>query len=296
MSVRDWLWLVFLGGIWGSSFLFNGILIREIEPLWVAAGRVGVGALGCWVAFFVLGKSLPKRKMLYLHFFVLGVLNYTIPFALYPLSQQSLPSGVAAIINGMTPIMTVIVSHFWLGGERATWNKSIGVVFGFAGVAILSSPALIGGGSSEIWAIGACLLATVCYAVALNYTRSIGKIDPTVMATCALTGASVAAIPVAYIAHGAPQLETYSGWGALMGIGLLATTLAFLLMYRVLPRVGATNFSIVTFIAPISAIILGAAILKEAVLPVHLAGMTGIFIGLLLLDGRILKIFRKQPA
>lgn len=297
MALRDWLWVILLGTIWGTSFLFNGILIRETGPLWVSAGRVSVGALGCWAFFFAFNKKLPSDKKLYLHFFALGILSYAIPFSLYPLSQAHLAAGVAAIVNAMTPIMTVIVSHFWIGGEKASWTKSAGVVAGFAGVAVLASPALAAGGSSQLWAIGACLLATFCYAVALNYTRSLAKIDPSVLAACALTGASVAAIPAAFWVHGTPHLVTLEGWGSLIGIGLLATAFAFQIMYRLLPRIGATNFSVVTFIAPVSAIVLGVVFLNETILPSHVLGMLGIFAGLLLIDGRVVARFRpKAPT
>ncbi len=292
MALRDWFLVTLLGTIWGTSFLFNGILIREIGPLWVSAARVGVGALGCWAFFIALNKKLPARRMLYVHFFALGVLNYTIPFALYPLSQQSLTSGVTAIVNAMTPIMTVIVSHFWQGGEKASWNKSLGVVAGFCGVTLLATPALAEGGTSQLWAIGACLLATFCYAIALNYTRSIGTVDPSALAACALTGATVAAVPLAFLVHGTPVLVTVEGWAAVLGIGLLSTAFAFQIMYRILPRVGATNFSVVTFIAPVSAIVLGYLYLGETIEIVHVFGMAGIFTGLILIDGRLVRRLR----
>lgn len=296
MAARDWFWVIFLGVIWGSSFLFNAVLIREIGPLWVSAGRVGVGALGCWVFFVALRKQLPPFSRIYVHFFILGTMSYAIPFALYPLSQQSLAAGVAAIVNAMTPIMTVIVSHFWRDGEKASWGKSLGVVAGFTGVFILASPALASGGTSQLWAIGACLGATICYAVALNYTRNFKHIDPSVLAACALTGATISALIAAFIGEGVPRIATLEGWGSLLGIGLLATAFAFQIMYRLLPRIGATNFSVVTFIAPVSAIILGVTLLDEVILPSHFLGMLGIFVGLLLIDGRLMKRFAKKAA
>ncbi len=246
MALRDWIIISILGLIWGSSFLFNAILIREIGPLWVSAGRVGVGAIGSWIFLLALRKPLPRDLKTYLHMFALGTFTYAIPFALFPLSQGYLASGVAAIVNAMTPIMTVIVSHFWLGGEKATWNKSLGVIAGFSGVMILAGPALSQGGTSELWAIGACMLATTIYAVSLNWTRAYNHMDPTIIATLALTGATISATIMAFVAHGTPHLVTIEGWGALLGIGLLATTLAFQLMYRMLPRIGATNFSVTT--------------------------------------------------
>lgn len=294
MNLRDWLIILTLGIIWGSSFLFNAILIRELGPLWVSAGRVGVGAIGSWVFLFALRKKLPNDVKTYLHLFALGTFTYAIPFALFPLSQTYLAAGVAAIVNAMTPIMTVIVSHFWLGGEKATWNKTLGVIAGFSGVLILASPALSAGGSSELWAIGACMLATTIYAVSLNWTRAYNHIDPTVIATLALTGATISAVTMAFFAHGTPRLVTVEGWGALLAIGLLATALAFQVMYRVLPRIGATNFTVTTFIAPISAIFLGTIILGENLTAVHFMGMGAIFAGLLLIDGRIIKALVKQ--
>ncbi|MEX1179631.1 MAG: DMT family transporter [Cucumibacter sp.] len=293
MALRDWLLIVLLGTIWGSSFLFNGILIREIGPLWVSAGRVGIGALGCWVFVAALRRPLPRDPGLYARMLLLGTLSYAIPFALFPLSQHYLAAGVAAIVNAMTPITTVIVSHFWPGGEKASWLKSAGVMAGFGGVAVLAAPALAEGGVTHLWAIGACLLATLCYATALNYTRNFAKLDPSMLAALALTGATLVAVPAAFFFEGAPHLATLEGWASIFGIGLIATAFAFQIMYRILPRIGATNFSVVTFIAPVSAIILGTWLLGEALHPAHFIGMGCIFLGLLLIDGRVIRRLRR---
>ncbi|WP_090597287.1 DMT family transporter [Pelagibacterium luteolum] len=287
MAMRDWLWIIALGAIWGFSFIFNAILIRELGPLWVSSLRVGIGALGCWAVVFALRKSIPREPSLWIKLGLLGVLSYAIPFALYPLAQAHLASGVAAIVNALTPIMTVIVSHFWFDGERATRHKSIGVVAGFTGAAILASPALASGGSSQLWAIGACLLATFCYALSLNITRSFKGVEPTVFAAIALTGAAIAAVPVTFIVEGAPVIVQAETWAAALAIGLISTAFTFQIMYRILPRIGATNFSATTFIAPVSAILFGFLLLNEVVLPTHLVGMGAIFIGLLMLDGRL---------
>jgi drug/metabolite transporter (DMT)-like permease len=296
MSLRDWLLIVLMGVIWGSSFLFNEVLIREIGPLWVSAGRVAIGALGCWAFVIALRRRLPAPSWFYLQFVLLGTLSYAIPFSLFPLSQTYLASGVAAIVNAMTPIMTVIVSQLWPGGERATWLKSAGVLAGFTGVAILAVPALSVGGTSHLWAIAACLGATLCYATALNYTRNFAKLDPSVLAACALTGATLTAVPAAFLFEGVPHLVTLEGWASILGIGLIATAFAFQIMYRILPRVGATNFTTVTFIAPLSAIVLGTLLLGETILPEHITGMLAIFVGLLLIDGRIVTRWRKARA
>ncbi len=296
MSLRDWFWVILLGAIWGTSFLFNAILIRELGPLWVSALRVAIGALGCWAVFIALKKPLPRDPRLYLQLGALGVLAYAIPFALFPLSQQHLASGVAAIVNALTPITTVVISQFWPGGERATWLKGMGVASGFAGAAILASPALLGGGTSELWAIGACLLATGCYALSLNITRSFAKVDPTTFAALALTGAAFVGTAAAFLFEGTPTITKGETVLAALGIGLLATTFAFQVMYRILPRIGATNFSTVTFIAPVSAILFGVTLLGEQLQMIHFVGMAAIFLGLLLIDGRLFGRYRKARA
>src|SRR5690606_8810502 len=291
MAWRDWIWIILLGAIWGCSFIFNAVLIREVGPLWVTSLRVGIGALGCWAVMVALRKPIPRDPVLWLKLGGLGVLAYAIPFALFPLAQANLASGVAAIINALTPLVTVIVSHFWRGGEKASRIKIAGVVVGFAGAFILAWPALSSGGDSRLWAIGACLLATLCYALSLNIPRSFKAIEPTALASVALTGAAIIAIPIAFIAEGTPVMVRAESWMAALAIGLMSTAFTFQVMYRILPRVGATNFATTTFIAPISAVILGVTILRETVLPIQILGMLVIFTGLLLIDGRIGKLW-----
>src|SRR5690554_3587551 len=296
MSLRDWVWIILLGAIWGCSFIFNAVLIREIGPLWVTSLRVGIGALGCWVVLPALRKPIPREPRLWLQLGLLGIIAYAIPFALFPLAQAHLASGVAAIINALTPMVTAVISHFWIGGERASRTKMAGVGIGFIGAAILVSPALSTGGSSHLWAVMACLGATLCYAISLNITRSFKHIEPTALAAIALTGAAVVSVPIAFAAEGVPVMTRPETWGAALAIGLLSTAFTFQIMYRILPRVGATNFATTTFIAPISALILGVTILRETILPIQIIGMVVIFVGLLFIDGRIRKIWSRVPA
>ncbi|QQR40635.1 DMT family transporter [Devosia rhizoryzae] len=296
MSLRDWFWIILLGAIWGCSFVFNAILIREIGPIWVTALRVSIGALGCWLVMLALKKPVPRDPKLWLQLAGLGVIAYAIPFALFPLAQAHLASGIAAIINALTPMVTAVISHFWIGGEKSSPTKFTGVAIGFVGASILVSPALSGGGNSALWAIGACLGATVCYALSLNMTRSFKHVEPTAFAAMALTGAAVVALPIAFITEGVPVMTRPETFGAAAAIGLLSTAFTFQIMYRILPRVGATNFATTTFIAPISALIIGVTALGETILPIQIGGMLVIFFGLLFIDGRIRQIWRRAPA
>lgn len=294
MKARYWALIVFLGALWGCSFLFNAILIRELGPFWVSAGRVTIGALGCWAYFIVMRKTLPQDPKIYTQLLLLGMMNYGIPFVLFPYAEQSLASGLVGVLNGLTPMTTVLVSQFWPGGEKATWNKSIGVGIGFIGAAILASPSM-GGGTAELLPILACLGATFCYAFTLNYARRFKGIDSAAVASSSLTGAALVMVPVAFLVHGVPVITRPETWAALFAIGLLSSSLAFLLLWWLVPRVGATNVSLNTFITPISAILLGVIVLHERFETAHLVGIIVIFFGLVFIDGRLVRRWMPQP-
>ncbi len=295
MPLRYWALIILLGAVWGCSFLFNAILIREISPLWVSAGRVSIGAIICWLFFLGTRKPLPRDWRLYPQFLLLGILNYAIPFALFPYAEMTVASGIVGVVNGMTPMTTVIVSQLWPGGEKATWNKSIGVLVGLAGAIILASPSFGEGASAQIVGLLAALGATVCYALTLNYARRFKEVDSTVTASASLTGAALVSIPAALIFTGMPVITRIETWGALFGIGVFSTSFSFLLVYWLLPKVGATNLSLNTFITPISAIVLGVLVLHERFQPVHIVGIVVIFLGLVFIDGRLVKRWLPRP-
>lgn len=296
MPLRYWLLIILLGAVWGSSFLFNAILIREISPFWVSAGRVTIGAAICWVYFAAMRKSLPTDWRLYPQFLVLGILNYAIPFALFPYAELTVASSIVGVINGLTPMSTVIVSQLWPGGEKATWNKIFGVLVGFVGAVILSLPSLSTGASAQVLGLLAAMGATLCYALTLNYARRFKTVDSAAVAASSLTGAALVSIPIALLFSGIPVITRAETWGALLAISTLSTSFSFLLVYWLLPRVGATNLSLNTFITPISAIMLGVLVLHERFDAIHVVGIIVIFFGLVFIDGRLLKRFQRAPA
>lgn len=298
MKPQYWALIILLGAVWGCSFLFNAILIREISPLWVAAGRVSIGAAICWLVFFATRKKLPTDWRLYPQLLVLGILNYAIPFALFPYAEQTVASSIVGVINGMTPMTTVIVSQLWPGGEKASWNKWAGVLIGFLGAVILALPSFGQGASAQVLGLLAALAATCCYALTLNYARrfATAKVEPYAVASASLTGAALVSVPVALIFSGVPVITLPETWAALFGISIFSTSFSFLLVYWLLPRVGATNLSLNTFITPISAILLGVLVLHERFELIHVLGILVIFSGLVFIDGRLVKGLRRAPA
>jgi drug/metabolite transporter (DMT)-like permease len=131
--------------------------------------------------------------------------------------------------------------------------------------------------------------ATLCYALTLNYARRFKDIDSAAVATCSLTAAALVSVPIALLFSGIPVITRAETWGALFAIGAFSTSFSFLLVYWLLPKVGATNLSLNTFITPISAILLGVLVLHERFETAHMLGMAVIFIGLIFMDGRLVR-------
>lgn len=289
MELKYWLMVAGLGIIWGTSFSLNELLLREIGPLTVSLARVALGALFCW-AFILLSSrkiSFPRGKTVRL--VLLALVNFAIPLALFPIAQQHLASGIAGVINGLTPAAVVLISQLWPGGEKANVAKYLGVVFGFTGIYLLSVPSFQTGDSSEIWALMVALAAPVCYGIALNLMRGFDGFDTTLLVAFALGVATLAMIPAVLLIEGWPAISLTVTWLSLGWIGFVATGFAFIGLYWLVPRVGGANMSTATFVAPVAAIALGVLLLDEVLVSYHVLGMIAILCGMLAIDGRLLK-------
>lgn len=285
-----------LGFGWGTSFFFNEVLLREMGPLAVSFVRVSMAAAFCWFWLFAT-RCNPRVDMAMLpKFAFMGAMMFAIPFAVYPIGQQFVASGVAGIVNALTPVMVVIVSHFWPGGERATLLKSLGVMAGFLGIALLTVRAMSADGSSQVWGTLLIMLAPVSYAFAMNYVRRLFSINVTVMLAWSFAFAALFMLPFVVAFEELPSALSMQSWGAIIILGCLLTGASFLIAMRILPRAGATKTSTVTFIAPVSAVLIGYFVLQEELGILHFAGMAAIFLGLLLIDGRLFQRFLSSPT
>ena len=291
MTLKDWSLLILVSLMWGGSFFFNAVLVEHVGPWTLTAGRVSIGALGVWLYVILSGRRIPTDPALWLLFMVLGSITYALPFTAIAWGQQQISGGLASIINAMNPITMLVVTHFWPGGERATPLKFTGVMIGFAGVALFTWPKLRLGAYGELLAYLSVYSATLCYAVGLNLARRLKNHSPLVSAAGSLSGAALTAILFVIFVEEVPASLGQEVILAFLGIGLISTALAFSIMYYLLPRIGPVNFSMVTFLVPISAIFLGTTFLDEQMEWSQLLGMGVIFLGLAFVDGRL---FRKR--
>lgn len=285
MAVRYWLILVAIGTAFGASFAFNEVLLDHYGPLTVSMLRVTIGAIGCWVWVLATGRKVMLSFGTMSGITLFGVFQFAAPFAVLPLAQQHITSSTAGIANAMTPAAMVVISHLWHGGERATVGKLWGVAFGVMGIAILATRGVENANSDPRFVVLA-LAAPACYAIALNFVRRFRGIDPVVLTAWAMTGGSIVIAPFAIAVDGMPAAPDATALAALLIVGIGLTSVTFIVMYSILPRVGATNLSLVTFVAPISATFIGALAFGEVVGMGHLLGMAMILAGLITIDGR----------
>ena len=290
MGGRDWALLAMLSVLWGGSFFFYKILVAALPPVTVAFSRVALAAIALHVFVLIRGERMPADPRLWLRFLGLGILNNAVPFSLFAFGETRISSGLAAILNAATPIFTVVVAHWLTTDEQLTPRKSVGVLFGFLGVAVLIGPgALSGFASGDLLGEAACLLATLTYAFGGVYGRRFGSLPPLQVATGQVTAAAlVLLLPMLCLDR--PWLLPMPGpatWAALGGIALGSTALAYVFFFRLLARAGVTNLALVAFLVPVSALLLGALVLGEALSGRALFGMAVIGCGLAAIDGRI---------
>jgi drug/metabolite transporter (DMT)-like permease len=299
MGRLEWALIGVLSLLWGASFFFYKVLVSELGPFTIVFGRVLIAALVLNVLLRARGEKLPATFAEWRGYLVMAALNNVIPFALIAYGEKQISSGLASIINAMTPIFTVLVAHWATHNEKLSWNKVAGIGFGFAGVIILIGPSALSDiGSGNVIGELACLAATISYGFGGVYSRRFAGQPLIKVVGTQMTAATLLVTPLAAVFERPWMLPMPSlpVWGALFGISLLSTVVAYLMFFRVLAKSGATNISLVTFLLPISAVFLGVAFLGEHISVSAVAGMLVIGLGLAAIDGRPLQWLRRTPA
>ncbi len=297
MKLIDWVMLIALSILWGGSFFFVGVAVAELPPLTIVTLRVAIGASALLV-FLAITRQLPKlSRRIVLAFFGMGVLNNVIPFILIVWGQSQIASGLASILNATTPLFTVVVAHFLTRDETLTPLRGFGVLAGIGGVTLMIGPDLLNGLGENVLAQLAILAAAISYAFASIFGRRFKTmgISPMATATGQVCASTLIMIPFMLIIDkpwtlAMPSIGVIS---AIIGLGLAATSVAYILYFKILANAGATNLSLVTFLIPVSAIFLGIVFLSETLYPRHFMGLAVIGIGLIAIDGRLVRVFSR---
>jgi len=276
MHGRDWLLLLFLSLLWGCSFFFNQLALRELPPLSIAFMRVFLAALMLLPCLKWSGERLPRTLRGYLPFFVMGLLNNVIPFWLVLVGQTYISSGLASVLNATTPLFSVLVLGS-IGDEKLQLRRVVAVLIGLGGVLILRDPDLAVTADQTLGML-LCLAAALSYSLSgLWGRRNLLGISPLVSSATQLVCSSVT-------------------WLSLISIAGLSTALAYIVFFRILIRSGATNVMLVTLLIPVTAILLGYLALGEPLSTREILGALVIGSALIVIDGRIFGWLMQRPA
>ena len=293
MNFHVWVMLIVLSILWGTSFIFTEIALEDFRPLTIATLRVSGAASALWIYLLIIGAEIPRSLSIWGAFLIMGIVNNAIPFAAIMFAQTLISASLASILNSTAPLFTVVLAGILLSDERITTSRIFAVILGFFGVVVMIGPPALLGIGADVLAQCAVLGASVSYAFSAVFARRFKamRLQPSVLAVGMLTMSSLCLAPVAIFFDRPFTLNApgISSIAAAAGVALLSTALAYILYFRILAAAGATNLLLVTFLIPVSAILLGVNFLGESLSLSQIVGMFLIGLGLAVMDGRIFK-------
>jgi len=295
MPTSQLLNLFTLSLLWGGSFLFIGIAVKEVDPLLLVFLRVMLAAIVMLSLIPFFKVPLPKEATTWKKFFVMGLLNNVIPFTFIFYAQTLISVSLASIINAMTPICTFIVLALFKE-ELLKPNKVIGSLLGVLGVALLSGLTQLALHTDPLGVLFS-FLATVSYGFSgLWAKRHLAGRNSIQSATCQLTASTVIMIPVLLLTstHLPKSLPSFDVVASILALSVASTAFAYILFFELISKAGAANAMLVTLLVPISGTLLGISVLNETITLIQVMGGLFIGVGLLVIDGRILSLLRKK--
>ncbi|MGI9236092.1 MAG: DMT family transporter [Woeseiaceae bacterium] len=283
MTHRDRLDLILLAAIWGASFLFMRIAVPEFGAFVLAELRVSIAAI------FLLGvllwqSDLREITRLLVPLIVVGFFGSAFPFVLFAYSTLTINAGTAAVINATAPLFAGLVAYVWLR-DRLQRVQSIGLAVGFGGVVLLLWDRIALNIDGAAWAMGACLIASLSYGIAVNYTnKNLSGVAPIVSAAGSQLAAAILLLPLAIWCWPQEAVSARS-WYSAAALGVLCTGVAYILYFRLIANVGPARAITVTYLVPVFGMFWGFTFLDETVSIGMLAACAVIFVGIAMATG-----------
>ena len=290
IDTQSWILLLILSVIWGGSYLFIGIAVKELPALLIVLARVSIAAAILIPIHLALQGPLPRDAKTWIACGGMSIMNNVVPFTLISWGQHHIASGLASVINATTPMFAALfMAMFAL--EGITLRKAVALALGFVGVVVLK-----GGGFGDLGVqtlgILAVVLASASYGLSAPWSKKrLTGIPPLTTATIQLTLSTIimSVIVLLFADPGQYRAASQETWIALFLLAALSTSIAYLLFFRIIARSGPSFVSLVTMIIPVSAILMGYLFLNERLTWHEIAGALIIAVALLIIDGRALK-------
>jgi drug/metabolite transporter (DMT)-like permease len=283
MGGRDLGALLLLSALWGASFIFIRVAVPALGPFVLVELRVGLAAVALALCAAFLGR-LPKLRVRWRQFALLGMVNVAIPFSLISTAEINLTASLAAILNSTTVMFTAVVAAVWMG-DALTARKVVGVVLGIVGVTVLVGWDPIVMNWFVVLSVGAMLAASLAYALGSVYAkRTFAGSPPLAIAIGQLTAAATLMLPLAAVSVPDERPSTIVVL-SILGLALPSTALAYMLYFRLIENVGPTSTSTVTLLVPLFGLLFGVVLLDEPVGVGTLAGLVLILSSVTLITG-----------
>ena len=289
IDLASGLLLLALATVWGGSFFFAEIALREAPPLTIALHRVFWAVPAIFLVVWRRGIEIPRSPRIWFCYLVMGALNNAIPFSLIFWGQTEISSGLASILNGTTAVFGAVVAGLLLADEPLTARKIVGAVFGVFGVTVIMGLDALTNFDLRNLAQLAILGAALSYAFAGVWGKTFLAGHPPIMnAFGMLVGSTILMVPVVVLSDGVPAVDlSWTVWAALLALALLSTAVAYLLYFTILARAGSANLMLVTLLIPPIAVALSYTFLGERMGNEAWIGFGLIALGLAITDGRL---------
>jgi len=287
--------LLVLGATWGSSFLFIKVGVEDLSPLMLVEARMLLGAATVVIAAYALGLSLPRTRRLWLDAAIMALLSNVVPFALIAWAETHIASGTASVLNASMPLFTAMLAPFFITEEGMTTPKLVGVLTGFVGVAVFSGGDITDIGSNALGDLAA-VAAAACYAIGLVFARlRFSGEHPLSLSAGQLVSGAVLLAPVAAVLGAREGISLHIDSGlSVLALGVFNTGFAYVMYLWLVAEVGAVRTSLVTYVIPVTGLLLGWAVLDETIGPAAIAGLVLIVAGIALVNRAALR--RPRPA
>ncbi len=263
-TVKDYLLLTTLAAIFGLSFIFTNISVREVPPLTVAASRLFIALLIMYPIMLAAGQKLPPAGKVWIYVFLSGLFGNALPFALVSWGQVKVDAGLSAIFMAVMPLSTILLAQILTNDERINRWKMAGVLLGFAGIVVLMGKSSFTSLGDEVLRQLAILVAAISYALNAIITRKLTALPKYSMVAALMVAASVLMVPASLMIDHPWGLSVDMGSiGALVMLAVGSTALATLLILIIIERCGATFLSQINFMVPLFGVLFGALLLSE---------------------------------
>ena len=275
----NWLLLLCLILLWGTSFLFTSLAVETIDPLSIVFYRVLIGAIVLTAYLYFRRKSLPREIKSWLIFLLFGFVGNLLPFFLIAWGQQSIESGLAGMIMAIMPLITMLLAHYFIEGEDLNLFKIIGFVLGISGISLLLGPVFTGTILEMLSAI-AILIAACSYAVNTILVRRLPHFDPVIAGTGLLIAASISLfIPWLLFTKPVSDAVSTTSLVSLIWLGIGPTGIATIILFVVIDRAGPTFLSTINYLIPVVAFLAGVIFLNERLSWISLLALVIILTG-----------------